>query len=266
MMRKTRVGALVVVIAVLVIGVGSVYGKEDPKYVEITYSKPVEDHDVKIHWRPYEVMCNHLIGPAILEFTNKKTGDRFFLTNNRFGLPTSLDWFKTVKLNKGYYEKTSQPSLVLDYTAPEFTAKLPSNSFFFVDLTFDGKKELVVTEIANGQRWRHTYKVYDPEKMGTYTPIAATEPFCSLDSESVIDRKNRTIRIHNSGGASVYDILLYRFDDKHKRYLLKEFETRDGNKYAKYTVSVDSRKLLDAEGKPAYKYSLLTNIPDDYWE
>ena len=253
---------MVVAIAVLVIGVGSVYGKEDPKYVEITYSKPVEDHDVKIHWRPYEVMCDHLIGPAILEFTNKKTGDRFFLTNNRFGLPKSLDWFKTVTINEGYYEKTSQPALVLDYTAPEFTDKLPSNSFFFVDLTFDGRKELVVTEIANGQRSRNTYKVYDPENTSTYMPITATAPFCSLDSESVIDRKSRTIRIHNSGAAAVYDILLYRFDDEHERYLLSLYESRDGEDYAKYTVSLETMKPF-ADSNPVYIYTLLTQVEDE---
>jgi hypothetical protein len=139
-----------------------------------------------------------------------------------FGLPDSDEWFKTVSLEDGYYVKTSQPHLVLDYAAPEMTDKLPSTCFFFVDFNYDGKKELVLTEFANGQRLRNTYQVYAPDVTGVSKSNMTTgqEPFASLDSESKIDFKDRTIRLFNSGGANLSEQLLYKFDESLGHYSL----------------------------------------------
>ena len=133
--------------------------EKEAQCVVITYRQPIQDFDVMILWRPKERMAGHLIGPAIMNFTHKEPHKSFSLTSNRFGLPDSDEWMKTVSIKEGYYVKTSQPHLVLDYEVPDMMDKLPSTCFFFVDFNFDEKKELVLTEFANGQRFRNTYQV-----------------------------------------------------------------------------------------------------------
>jgi len=190
--------------------------------VVLTYSKPVEGFDVKVFWRPRERMAGYVIGPAIVEFEHTDPHKTFSVTNNRFGLPDDAEWTKTARFVDGYFSTTSKPQIVLDYVAPKITDRLPSTSFFFVDLDFDGKKELVLTEIANGQRWSNTFRVHRPhDTMRRAYENSARVPLDSLDTFSRIDLKKRTIRIFRSGGAQVNDQLLYKFDDELNRYRLK---------------------------------------------
>ena len=203
--------------------------EKEAQCVVITYRHSIESFDVRILWRPREQMSGYLIGPAILEFNHKDPKKGFALTNNRFGLPDSDEWMKTVTIKDGYYVKTSQPHLVVDYAVPDMMDKLPSTCVFFIDFNFDGKKELVLTEFANGQRFRNTYQVYDLDEIGNSksNTTTAQEPFASMDSESKVDFKDRTIRLFNSSGANLSEQLLYKFDEALGRYHLTKCESTD---------------------------------------
>lgn len=190
--------------------------------VVFTYDKPIEGFEVKVFWRPYEAIAGHIVGPAIVEFRHEDPTKTFFFSNNRFGLPDSSPWAKTATLVDGYFAKTTQPHAVLEYVEPEITDHLPQVSFFFLDLDFDGAKELVMMEIANGQRFRSTYRVYQPGNPGLRSDeIASRPPFNLLDSASEIDLENRTIRVFNSGSAQETEVLVYKFDEEANRYRLQ---------------------------------------------
>ena len=196
---------------------------KEAKSVILTYNAPIEGFEVTAYWRPHEKMAGYVIGPAIIEFRHKDPDKTFSVTNNRFGLPDTAEWTKTATFVDGYFSKTSQSRVLLDYVGPKITDHLPSTSFFFVDLDFDGKKELVMTEIANGQRFRNTYRVYQPDCLSRrIDEIACRVPFASLDSASRIDFKNRTIHIFNSSSAQEWEERVYKFEAGEDRYRLKE--------------------------------------------
>lgn len=196
--------------------------EKETKSVVLTYNEPIEGFEVTVLWRPREQMAGYVIGPAIIEFEHEDPHKTFSVTNNRFGLPDTAEWTKTATFVDGYFAKTSQPKVVLEYAKPKITDRLPSTSFFFVDLDFDGHEELVTTEIANGQRLRNTFRVYRPQHLSRRTEEVATGvPFDTLDSASRVDLNNRTIRTFNSGGAQVNEQLVYEFDRDLNRYRLK---------------------------------------------
>ncbi|MBF0197476.1 MAG: hypothetical protein HQL32_07185, partial [Planctomycetes bacterium] len=181
--------------------------------VVFTYNKPIEDYWITVFWRPHEKVMGYLLGPAIMEFKHKDRCKSFSVTNNNFGVPISSEWFGTVTLDGGYYMGTSQLYATLDYEEPTIVDRMPSTSFFFLDLNFDGDKELVLTEFVYGQRWRNSYKVYEVDGVGRKnSTFLMSEPFDFLDSNSIIDIKNRTITNNLSSGADLSGKLHYKFD------------------------------------------------------
>jgi hypothetical protein len=74
--------------------------------------------------------------------------------------------------------------------------------FFFEDIDFDGKDELIVVDFGNGQRRVDDYKVYKPTyKNGNMYNLAIDKPFDMLDQKTAFNKENRTIDVFLSGGA-----------------------------------------------------------------
>jgi hypothetical protein len=74
--------------------------------------------------------------------------------------------------------------------------------FFFEDIDFDGKDELVIVNFNAGQKAYNTYSIYKPNyKYGNMYNLVSNEPFNVLDQLSTFDKVNKTIDVFSTGGS-----------------------------------------------------------------
>lgn len=198
--------------------------------ITISYSNEVAGYMVTAIWKPMKVSYNHVIGPAIIEFKNKKDSTLFNLTNNNFSILKKLlpftyseDSLEIKKINK------KAISLVYNETKMNKNFGTTNQPFFFQDLDFDNKKELIITEVNNGQRGIASFKAYKIEYGEIESElygITNTAPFKSLDEMSKIDYKNKQIIIYGSGGVCLNGAEIYKFqttknDYEDNKYILE---------------------------------------------
>ena len=203
--------------------------KSENKIFTISYSNKIEGYSVDVMWRPVKVSYEHVIGPAIIEFKNIKDGNVFYISNDNFSVlknklefTYSQDGTSVEKLNKDYAVfRYDEPNLKMGESFGE-----TDEPFFFQDLDFDNKKELILVEVDNGQRGVATFNVYRVDSDGFISRF--DEPFKSLDQLSRIDIKNKQIIVHGSGGYCT------GFDEFYK---LKESKDEyEPNKYILETI------------------------------
>lgn len=172
----------------------------------LEYENEINGYNVIVDWKPRNIRFDHIIGPAIIQF-KKKDSLIFTITNNNFSVLKKLIPFECSS-DSTSIKRIKQNNIKLKYIEPElnikngfFTNTVP---FFFNDVTFDNKKELLLLEINNGQRGLNTYKVYqfDNEdlELELYN-ITFKEPFSLFDEYTEIDYVNRRISLYVSGGA-----------------------------------------------------------------
>jgi hypothetical protein len=180
--------------------------RTDNTLVEIEYTNNINGYIVKAYWLPKKVKYEHIIGPAIMSFYNIVDSSTFTLTSDNFSILKSR-----VKAN--YNDDSTElislkeNNLKLTYQKYQFKAEsfgTTREPFFFKDVDFDKSKELIISEVDNGQRGVATFKVYKFEYddiSNDFRSITNQEPFKSLDEMSKIDYTNKRIIIHGSGGA-----------------------------------------------------------------
>jgi hypothetical protein len=216
--------------------------KGEDKIFTISYSNKIEGYSVDVMWKPVKVSYDHVIGPAIIEFKNIKDGNIFYISNDNFSVlknklefTYSQDGTGVEKLNKGHAVfRYDEPSLT---TGESFGQT--DEPFFFQDLDFDNKKELILSEVDNGQRGVATFKVYKIDSDGFISRL--DEPFKSLDQLSKIDIKNKQIIIHGSGGYCT------GFDEVYK---LKESKDEyEPNKYILETILERQAEMENNQSK-----------------
>lgn len=185
--------------------------------LQIHYAKPIEGYKVSVLWYPEIEVSSGVIGKAILHF-EFKNGINFNLTHNFFvssiinanpktGSPI-INPTKTIYSIDNYYSSNNT----------NFLTDCKLEPFFFEDVNFDGKKELLLTKSRQGQRFVNTFEVYLIDKDGGLVDdlyqITRDMPFAALDAHSVINVKNKTINIYTSGGANNWSNKLYTIDSK----------------------------------------------------
>jgi len=197
------------------------------KVVTISYSNEIEGYTVTAIWKPIKVSYDHVVGPAIIEFKNKKYSTSFNLTNNNFSILKSKlpftysdDSCEIKNFNKDFI------SLFYDETNLKPTEGFGTTNepFFFQDLNFNNKRELLMTEVENGQRGIATFKAYDLEDAEMAREIYA-EPFKSLDQMSKIDNVNKKIILYSSNGwcadgTEIYKLQISKNDYEANKYIL----------------------------------------------
>ena len=88
------------------------------------------------------------------------------------------------------------------------TTKVP---FFFYDLNLDGVKELLLPQMNSGQRGIAIFKSYEVINGKFYrskNSFLRKKPYSDLDELSTMDRKQKKIITHSSGGyKDSYDVV-----------------------------------------------------------
>ena len=218
--------------------------------LRFNFEQAVEGYTVSVVWQPREeTYGDQVIGPAILNF--KKHSNNFSLTNNYFALPRAL--FGDAEEGKWRMRMSDFPATV-PYQTPTFEAKELSIEapFAFVDVDFDGNKELLLTKNGAGQRSVDSYEVYlmdNGDLELAYLQITQEDPYRYLDALSRIDLPNRELTIYSSGGACYSLQEIYTPEESGKLKLVKKIvyemddETYDCYRYD-YTVRSGVDKLV----------------------
>lgn len=158
------------------------------KKVFVKYDKPIEGYDVRaLVYADSTVATGYR---ALLDFSKAgKTVSQIETTE--FFLP----YIRISELNNGEI-------VITNYDLPDVptsgSVKLDvfeNVPFFFIDVNFDGKKELVLNKTGLGQRGKNAYKPIDIES--PYYDFRSWEtinPYGELDDETIIDFDNKVIR------------------------------------------------------------------------
>ncbi len=189
------------------------------KTIHLKFTDIINDkYNVNIVWMPRDGEGPRLVGPAIITFS-KDSGYVFSVTADNFHLPfdelKKSGILKTddneqavkVDLSKVYsFEYSSDSfnklSLINNTHKYEASGSREQVPFFFEDVDFDGKDELVIVDFNAGQRGYNEYTVYKSNyKYGNMYNLVTTEPFSIIDQLSTFNKKNRTIDVFSSGGA-----------------------------------------------------------------
>jgi len=218
-------------------------GLNADKVIKIHFTDLIEGkYTVDVQWFPDNGLAPFLTGPAIITF--KRKGDVlswFTKLTGFFHIPNfEVDW---EKINNGEVFEMKYGDFYNLSTLKELASKEGIYSletpFFFEDVNFDGKRELIITEKRNGQRGRDAYKVYS---IGEFRPeidlydITYSLPYVKFDSSTEFNPKDKTITLYYSGGACTTISETYQAVDGYgavKFRLIKGWETYywddDGN-------------------------------------
>ena len=180
------------------------------KTIHLKFTDVIDDkYTVNVLWTPDDENIPKLVGPATIRFV-KDSGGVFSVSVDAFHLP--LDTLNKLGLLKFDYSGDYH-TLAVDLTKVypvEYSGKdslfdsFRGNSvpFFFEDIDFDGKDELIVVDFGTGQKWVDDYKVYKPiYKDGKMYNLETEKPFNMLDQKATFNKENRTIDVFLSGGA-----------------------------------------------------------------
>ncbi|MFT5907337.1 MAG: hypothetical protein ACI836_000482 [Saprospiraceae bacterium] len=170
--------------------------------VQVSYNQKVNGYQVTVVWKPNLLKSGSAVGPAMLEFKNDSTA--FTLTNNHFSLPAALLDFETEENNITGI-KTNQ--IVIDYKKPAIqnkTFEMIDVPFLFVDLDFDGEKEILLKKSGQGQRFGDAFDAYSLNAGALYSgfyQITNKEPYNQINHKTKLNKEKKELTLYSDGGA-----------------------------------------------------------------
>jgi hypothetical protein len=189
------------------------------KTIHLKFTNIIDgQYAVDVLWMPDDGLAPQLVGPATISFV-KNRGRSFSVLAEAFHLPIDvLNEFGLLKYdNSGDYhtlpvdlskvhsiEYGSDEGSIFNnpyhlYYDKPIVGIVP---FFFEDIDFDNKDELILINTRAGQRWVDSYTIYKATyKGGNIYSLATDEPFNMLDQKTTFNKENRTIDVFSSGGA-----------------------------------------------------------------
>jgi hypothetical protein len=180
---------------------------------------------VDVLWTPDDGYVPRLVGPATIRFI-EDSDSTFSVSADAFHMPYDTLWklglikYEDSSKNDGHTVEVDLTKIYpVEYNSSSKSSLFDSSHgnsvpFFFEDIDFDGKDELIVVDFGTGQRRVDEYTVYKsgeiPNRKITYRPVyqdssiynlATTEPFNMLDQKTTFNKENRTRDVFSSGGA-----------------------------------------------------------------
>lgn len=212
-----------------------------PDFFRVTYKQKVNGYQVFVWFIWYNQS-------AILTFIKDWHNFSILIPSFSYNLFEDKNDLMSEVLNSKDY------SLELDYVQPKFEKskykyaagyRMDSSNvpFLFLDINFDGVKELLINRKRQGQRGRDLFEVYVLEEdmfsaIDNYVK-AKEKPYNLIDSGTTIDWKNKQLTVYYSGGAACFSYETYGLV-KGKLTLIKVVEhcSLDNNDEHVYTYSV----------------------------
>jgi len=226
----------------------SVYNMvKDKGTVFIKYKKPINGYNVDAIWQPVGIagmLTDDFVGPALLRFNNGK--EEFILLHESFFPAKSF----TSKLRDGTLS-TYESFFLIDYeNGDHFNYDSPP--FFFADVNFDGKKDLILTLRNSGPKWINLYRVYLFDTKPSYHTYdvdvlyrkTERSPFIDFDDHTQFDYKKKEIIISTYDGAIFCKEEYYRLNNEHdfELYKIIEYEPNTTSEYEIFKRKVSETK------------------------
>ena len=209
---------------------------EKLKRLFIKYNKPIEGYQVKIEWTPYESYEYCSVGLAIIHFENS-SGSGFSIIDSAFKSSVLIN--KEVKREIAYFKKDTV--IYIEYPVKKNHELIRKDvPFFFADMDYDSKKELVMTIFGKGQRHNDIYRVFKLDSVGNIFKLSRQvtyqKPYIDFDGFTKFDQKHKTVTNTFDGGAD---------NSSYETFVSKSGKT-DNNKFRlKYIISyVDGVKKI----------------------
>ena len=181
--------------------------------ISIEYKQPVNGYTVKVICSPYDCYDKErdteIWGKALLCF--EKDNRCFYIYNDSYS-DSLLFYENKTPIKDGMV-------LYLDYLPKRADEYLSENSpFFFHDIDFDGKEELIINNWREGIRYCNIYDVYKVDESG-FRQIT-DPPFYKISNYATeFDPINQTITLNDPIEAGVYLQHIY------KRFLHEEIDS-----------------------------------------
>ena len=219
---------------------GKVFPYNDDGIYRIIYRNPINGYHVKgiLH----HLQFAYGICEAILYFNRQD--ERFTIIHPYFEL-TSQQIDKIISDLRGEQQSLftingKELGFYLDYTIDKAdTAFLKSSvPFFFQDVDFDRKKELVLRFPHEGQGRTHLYQVWEPE---CGISLKCREPYNDFDETTRFDTRKREIIIYYHGGVDFWTRKYYRLKNG-EMTLYKMIKSRDTISHYRCVISTYERR------------------------
>ena len=198
-------------------------GNEATPFVNITYNRPVNGYEVEVIFYPENELSTIITGSAKVIFTHTNPYRQNEIKCAYFSF--SMDKFPDYK-NLASFAKAQHYSF--DYTFPENSDEtlislslIDRECFFFEDINFDGKPELIITKESEGQTCV-LLDIYTITEDGTFEKPAFQLPY--LTDFSTIDRENRQIIIEHQHGLYESYKEIYKIDENGKFYMAEKIK------------------------------------------
>ena len=208
----------------------------------INYKQKVNGYRVKVIWFPFIYEQGYTdYGLAILFFQNDTS--EFYLYNNVYH---DDELYQYMPLKDG-------DTISIDYIPKKPNEYLADNNpFFFQDVDFDGKDELLITKWNCGSRGSSTYNVYKMSEKGNVYLINE-EPFNDMENgHTEFDPLNKTITSRFSSSAFNYVIYTYK-QVKHERIDWDKPETFYKFELTKADIYDDDERRIYIKENNRYK-------------
>ena len=218
-------------ILIFILGLFFICSFSNPKIIGsifINYDNIVEGYKVYIKFTPKVVYYeDHIIGRGTIYFHHIKTKQKFKVYNSMMGFPTGVLPIHLSK-NKRWIERLKKRNINLKYNFKDRTLSktefgnfgTTEVTFFFYDLNFDGVKELLLPQMNSGQRGVAIFKPFEYQNGKFYrskNSFLRKKPYSELDEMTTMDRKQKQIIMHCSGGyKDSYDVV-YKVSKQNKR-------------------------------------------------
>ena len=146
-----------------------------------------------------------------------------------------------------------------DFCSKDSPYKCPVH--FYKDVNFDGKLDKIITYHNQAQRHRHAYEIYEQNEDRKWVLLNAI-PFDNIDSQTVFNPSEKTIKTHDSGGACIYTETTYKIINKipepHKIVIADNFDVYGVNVgCTRYTYG-NFQKITDENGNEKWDKELLS--------
>ena len=213
----------------------------DKKNNEITikYSTPIKGYNVSARWLirgKLEVMgSENFSGPAILTFENIDTKEISWVLHPEFTIDIDKENLKYITVKDGEYIKNQSFTQISKYIKPKFekvgTSKEEEEGFgytyipfFFQDVDFDDKDELILTYAKTYEKGGSQNKIFKTpdydnlefremteEPFSNFSGFYYGNPSADAYSYTIIDYKNKTITHSGMSGAGGRGEIIYEF-------------------------------------------------------
>lgn len=154
--------------------------------VLIKYKSPVNGYNVSVEWLGAEIIDDDLAFGDVLIHFKKNDGTGFTVHNIAY-------WDEG--LNVSDIETKTSKTIELEYIPKNDKYLATRSPFYFADMDFDGRDELVIVGWKGGRHYAHIYDVYDISDY--YADKKTTPPFDNIELDITKFDPNKKQIIHS---------------------------------------------------------------------